>query len=229
MDCCFTKSNLSSRRKWKTTTIEWESPWICGILPVLDRTLMSDLLTWSGATSEVQVLYFYGTGEAVGRARRVTTILTPTAFTVNNDCVRMACVPAGYSYVLIHLTLSRLADSYMTCLSSNSFSCWCAECNSRSWEVFQTKKHGILKLLQKPRAWLRFVFVTCILFAFISFSGLFINRTVAPARVAIAVIPVLIMLNLEHLSCRRAEQTGWFWSSALVFWIADLRAGSSLR
>jgi len=82
----------------------------------------------AGATSEVQVLYFYGTGEAV-----------------------------GYSYVLIHLTLSRLADSYMT-----------------------------------------FVFVTCILFAFVSFSGLFINRAVAPARVAIAVIPVLIMLNLEN-------------------------------
>ena len=46
----------------------------------------------------------------------------------------------------------------------------------------------------------RFVFVTCILFAFASFSGLFINRAVAPARVAIAVIPVLIMLNLEILS-----------------------------
>ena len=42
--------------------------------------------------------------------------------------------------------------------------------------------------------------MTCILFAFASFSGLFINRSVAPARVAIAVIPVLIMLNLEILS-----------------------------
>ena len=59
---------------------------------------------------------------------------------VNNDCVRMACVPAGYSYVLIHLTLSRLADSYMTCPSSNSFSCWCAECNSRCWEVFFVRR-----------------------------------------------------------------------------------------
>lgn len=82
----------------------------------------------SGATSEVETLYFHATG-----------------------------VPVGYSYVLVHLALARLSDSHMT-----------------------------------------FVFVTCILFAFASFSGLFINRAVAPARVAIAVIPVLIMLNLEN-------------------------------
>eukprot|EP00913_Durusdinium_trenchii_P009440 g8873.t1 len=49
-----------------------------------------------------------------------------------------------------------------------------------------------------PDSFMMFVFVTCILFTFVSWSGLFINRAVAPARVTIAVIPVLIMLNLEN-------------------------------
>ncbi|CAK9064694.1 unnamed protein product [Durusdinium trenchii] len=54
------------------------------------------------------------------------------------------------------------------------------------------------ELQRMPDSFMMFVFVTCILFTFVSWSGLFINRTVAPARVAIAVIPVLIMLNLEN-------------------------------
>ena len=40
-----------------------------------------------------------------------------------------------------------------------------------------------------PDSFMMFVFVTCILFTFVSWSGLFINRAVAPARVTIAVIP----------------------------------------
>lgn len=71
--------------------------------------------------------------------------------------------------------------------------------------------------------------MTCILFAFVSFSGLFINRAVAPARVAIAVIPVLIMLNLEHLSRRRAEQTGDFEAQHLCSALLIFELGSSLR
>lgn len=51
---------------------------------------MSDLPTWSGATSEVQVLYFYGTGEAVGRARHVTAIPTPIAFTVKRSTMTVS-------------------------------------------------------------------------------------------------------------------------------------------
>ena len=39
--------------------------------------------------------------------------------------------------------------------------------------------------------------VTGVCFTLVTFSGLFISRTLAPARVAMAVIPVLIMLNLE--------------------------------
>eukprot|EP00913_Durusdinium_trenchii_P021748 g20434.t1 len=58
------------------------------------------------------------------------------------------------------------------------------------------------ELQRMPDSFMMFVFVTCILFTFVSWSGLFINRTVAPARVAIAVIPVLIMLNLETLRFR---------------------------
>lgn len=54
-----------------------------------------------------------------------------------------------------------------------------------------------LSLQRMPDSFLMFVFVTCICFALVAWSGLFINRNVAPARVAIAVIPVLIMLNLE--------------------------------
>ena len=42
-----------------------------------------------------------------------------------------------------------------------------------------------------------FVVVTGVLFILVTYSGLFIDRKVAPARVAMAVIPVLIMLNLE--------------------------------
>ncbi|CAK8985150.1 unnamed protein product [Durusdinium trenchii] len=53
-------------------------------------------------------------------------------------------------------------------------------------------------LHRMPDSFMMFVFVTCILFTFVSWSGLFINRAVAPARVTIAVIPVLIMLNLEN-------------------------------
>ena len=60
--------------------------------------------------------------------------------------------------------------------------------------------------------------MTCILFTVVSWSGLFINRNLAPARVAIGVIPVLIMLNLETLG----ELVGWalgfgFCQSLFVF------------
>ena len=54
-----------------------------------------------------------------------------------------------------------------------------------------------LTLERRPNALIVFVFFTCLSFALVSWVGLFINPTAAPARVAIGVIPVLIMLNLE--------------------------------
>ncbi|CAJ1358537.1 unnamed protein product [Effrenium voratum] len=54
-----------------------------------------------------------------------------------------------------------------------------------------------MHLDRRPTAYMMFVFGTCMLFALVAWSGLFINRAIAPARVTIAVIPVLIMLNLE--------------------------------
>ena len=55
-----------------------------------------------------------------------------------------------------------------------------------------------LDLKRRHSAYLLFIFSTCILFSLVAWAGLFINRTIAPARVTIAVIPVLIMLNLQN-------------------------------
>ncbi|CAJ1358539.1 unnamed protein product [Effrenium voratum] len=55
-----------------------------------------------------------------------------------------------------------------------------------------------LELSRTPSSFMIFVFCTSVLFAAVSWAGLFINRAVAPARVTIAVIPVLIMLNLSN-------------------------------
>ena len=71
-----------------------------------------------------------------------------------------------------------------------------------------------LSLARMPDSFLMFVFVTCICFALVAWSGLFINRNVAPARVAIAVIPVLIMLNLEPLGMN-VEPSFWLINKAV--------------
>eukprot|EP00931_Biecheleriopsis_adriatica_P091669 TRINITY_DN65555_c0_g1_i1.p1 TRINITY_DN65555_c0_g1~~TRINITY_DN65555_c0_g1_i1.p1 ORF type:complete len:566 (+),score=87.91 TRINITY_DN65555_c0_g1_i1:34-1698(+) len=55
-----------------------------------------------------------------------------------------------------------------------------------------------ISLHRRPSSFMRGVFLVAILFALISWSGLFIDRRVAPARVAISVIPVLIMINLSN-------------------------------
>ncbi|EGB09277.1 hypothetical protein AURANDRAFT_25267, partial [Aureococcus anophagefferens] len=41
------------------------------------------------------------------------------------------------------------------------------------------------------------VMIPCVLFLFIQYAGFFVDRHVAPARVAISVVPVLIMLTLS--------------------------------
>ena len=57
--------------------------------------------------------------------------------------------------------------------------------------------HIRLNLLRLSDSIIWFVVVTGVCFTLVTFSGLFISRKLAPARVAMAVIPVLIMLNLE--------------------------------
>ena len=133
MDCCFTKSNLSSRRMFNSHNRVgkpmdlWHFTGFGPHLYVRSANLIRSNFRSSGA-----LLLWDRRGSRQGSACYCHSYSSSFhGQKVNNDCVRMACVPAGYSYVLIHLTLSRLADSYMTCPSSNSFSCWCAECNSR--------------------------------------------------------------------------------------------------
>eukprot|EP00930_Biecheleria_cincta_P098566 TRINITY_DN90218_c0_g1_i1.p1 TRINITY_DN90218_c0_g1~~TRINITY_DN90218_c0_g1_i1.p1 ORF type:complete len:511 (-),score=80.42 TRINITY_DN90218_c0_g1_i1:84-1616(-) len=55
-----------------------------------------------------------------------------------------------------------------------------------------------LSIKRRPDAHMKSIFLTCILFALVSWSGTFIKRDAPPARVAISVIPVLIMLNLTN-------------------------------
>ena len=57
--------------------------------------------------------------------------------------------------------------------------------------------HIRLTLLRLSDSMIWFVVITGVCFTLVTFSGLFISRKLAPARVAMAVIPVLIMLNLE--------------------------------
>ena len=185
----------------------------------------ADLPTWSGATSEVQVLYFYGTGEAVGR-------VAPTAFTkVNNDCVRMSCVSAGYSYVLIHLTPSRLADSYMTCPSSNSFSrlcIACVKCNSdRSWEEF---------LARRSIAYFSFCRTSCMIEVCLCdlhpFRFYFFQRSLHQQNRSTCSCGDCCDSSAHHAKSRASQpQEGWtdrVILKALVCCIVDLRAGVEL-
>lgn len=64
-------------------------------------------------------------------------------------------------------------------------------------EVAYAYLHIRLTLLRLSDSMIWFVVVTGICFTLVTYSGLFISRKLAPARVAMAVIPVLIMLNLE--------------------------------
>ena len=64
-------------------------------------------------------------------------------------------------------------------------------------EVAYAYLHIRLNLLRLSDSIIWFVVVTGVCFTLVTFSGLFISRKLAPARVAMAVIPVLIMLNLE--------------------------------
>jgi len=78
-------------------------------------------------------------------------------------------------------------------------------------------------LQRRPSSYMMFVFGTCVLFCLVSWSGLFINRTVAPARVAIAVIPVLIILNLETGVTSRLPPLNYLtWLTSFLLWSKTL-------
>ena len=75
-----------------------------------------------------------------------------------------------------------------------------------------------LDLERRPISYLVLVFGTCILFSLVAWAGLFINRTVAPARVTFAVIPVLIMLNLSNSVTSQLPPLNYLtWLTSFVF------------
>ncbi|CAE7671473.1 Glutamate-gated chloride channel [Symbiodinium microadriaticum] len=77
-----------------------------------------------------------------------------------------------------------------------------------------------LSLERRPNALIVFVFFTCLAFALVSWVGLFINPTAAPARVAIGVIPVLIMLNLESSVTSQLPPLNYMtWLTSFLFTI----------
>lgn len=73
-------------------------------------------------------------------------------------------------------------------------------------------------LNRRPNSFLMFVVGTAILFVLVAWAGLFIDRKVAPARVTIAVIPVLIMLNLENSVTSRLPELNYLtWLTSFLF------------
>eukprot|EP00929_Paragymnodinium_shiwhaense_P064213 TRINITY_DN32146_c0_g2_i1.p1 TRINITY_DN32146_c0_g2~~TRINITY_DN32146_c0_g2_i1.p1 ORF type:complete len:543 (-),score=125.34 TRINITY_DN32146_c0_g2_i1:73-1701(-) len=78
--------------------------------------------------------------------------------------------------------------------------------------------HLDLTIGRKPMPQMRWTVGTCVLFFFVSWSGMFISRKVAPARVAMSVIPLLIMLNLTNsVQANLPTIEGWTWLTTFLF------------
>ena len=75
----------------------------------------------------------------------------------------------------------------------------------RGWETLVTYFGGSqwmevtlqVEVYRRSAYYVSTVMIPCVLFLFIQYAGFFVDRHVAPARVAISVVPVLIMLTLS--------------------------------
>eukprot|EP00929_Paragymnodinium_shiwhaense_P046394 TRINITY_DN23613_c0_g1_i6.p1 TRINITY_DN23613_c0_g1~~TRINITY_DN23613_c0_g1_i6.p1 ORF type:complete len:504 (-),score=53.20 TRINITY_DN23613_c0_g1_i6:393-1904(-) len=74
-----------------------------------------------------------------------------------------------------------------------------------------------LTFARRPQPQVRRTVGTCMIFFFVSWCGMYINRKAAPARVAMSVIPLLIMLNLtNNVMSGLPTIEGWTWLTSFL-------------